>query len=55
LRVLLVFFEGCFGKSGEIFVVDLWTDCGELRGKRGQKTARFRRRKMRHDFQLFFG
>jgi hypothetical protein len=46
-------FEGCFGKSGEF----LWWICGQIVVNcviNVDKKGSFRRRKMRHDFQLFF-
>jgi hypothetical protein len=34
-------FEGCFGKRPVAGVVFLWSGCGGLRGKRGQKIPSF--------------
>jgi hypothetical protein len=47
-------FEGCFEKSCVFLMVNLWSFCGELRGKRGELTAGFDPLIICHFFQLYF-
>jgi hypothetical protein len=43
------FYEKRCAERGFLMVV-----CGEMRGKRGEKTALFVRRKLRHLFDIYF-
>jgi hypothetical protein len=49
-----VVFAGGFGEKCDLDVVFLWTTCGELRGKRGAKTAYFCGPKTGHLFEVYF-